>query len=406
VDIRALAEFFRVRTKAFTAAQDAHAREFERAQVGRWRDILRFMASQIPNTVKSEQNLRASITNIGNLIELNSHQLFRIQRLQDGWVVSGLIPLIEQYDLTTALSETEFYDLLAAVSVEVLPVFSRGIFVNNINSDAFDFLNHPQVQSIATIYAASVVQAPNRKALEASLEKTTAAHRSFLDQFVRNAQDALNDVQSATQQTHDLEARLNKEMIEFISNEQQKFEELASITKQETEAFLNAQSQFRMIKQPVELWATSASRHRKRYYIGLLVLSLSVPFLGAIGISMVPNFLAAFGLISLPYMPQPFTPRSAAALTLLIALIAATGWLLRIAGRFVTNSLTLAEDAEMRAALADAFLGFTAKEALDDKDRTIMLAALFRPLPGHQQEDIEPPTVLSLAREAIKPKGA
>ncbi len=49
--------------------------------------------------------------------------------------------------------------------------------------------------------------------------------------------------------------------------------------------------------------------------------------------------------------------------------------------------------------MAETFVKLVSEEAVNDEtDRAIILNALFRPLPGTQVEDIQPPSLLDLIK--------
>lgn len=75
--------------------------------------------------------------------------------------------------------------------------------------------------------------------------------------------------------------------------------------------------------------------------------------------------------------------------------VAAIAWILRLISRFTLQNLSLANDAGQRKVSIDTYSKLVGTEgALDDKDRTIMLNAIFRPLPGTAEPDINPPNLL------------
>lgn len=59
--------------------------------------------------------------------------------------------------------------------------------------------------------------------------------------------------------------------------------------------------------------------------------------------------------------------------------------------RFANLNLSLAEDASQRRVMAQTYVNLLATGQLTEKeDRQLMLAALFRPLPGIQEIDAAP----------------
>ncbi len=75
-------------------------------------------------------------------------------------------------------------------------------------------------------------------------------------------------------------------------------------------------------------------------------------------------------------------------------------WPLRILVRVINSAITLGEDTEHRKAMLETYFALVGdKEAgMEPSDRILVLNAIFRPLPG-QSSDVNPPTILELARE-------
>jgi hypothetical protein len=90
-----------------------------------------------------------------------------------------------------------------------------------------------------------------------------------------------------------------------------------------------------------------------------------------------------------------------AGLALVVIPAIGIGWLLRIFARFVQSNNVLADDARQRQAMIRTYLSLVGEKdsGVTDKDRLIMLNAIFRPLPGGQSEEVAPPTVLDLLKK-------
>ena len=71
--------------------------------------------------------------------------------------------------------------------------------------------------------------------------------------------------------------------------------------------------------------------------------------------------------------------------------VATAIWILRVILRFANLNLSLAEDAAQREVMAQTYVNLLSTGQLTEKeDRQLMLAALFRPLPGIQEIDAAP----------------
>jgi hypothetical protein len=234
-------------------------------------------------------------------------------------------------------------------------------------------------------------------------ERSSPERRARAEAITREATAALETARGAAEQIGQIEQDrilLLEEWREMVSRQQAAWENEWKTKSNEIDAQLKARLDLGSIEQPVALWRNLASTHRVQYNDGVWRLSKIVGGLGTGGLVLL---VILYALLS--DATQTLSARGAATIAIVLGLMAAIGYVLKITGRLVTNSLTLAEDADIRGALTDTYLRLKASGDLDDKDRTIMLAALFRPLPGHQQEDIEAPTVLSIAKDITMRKG-
>lgn len=152
------------------------------------------------------------------------------------------------------------------------------------------------------------------------------------------------------------------------------------------------------------LWSIKARNHRIMYAIGASLFIGAISFFVGCAIIYWPNLIGA--LPEEVFKDHPF-----GGLALMLIPILAIAWVLRLISRFTLNNMMLADDAHQRSVMVNTFLKLVSTEvggdqmeptdemryAVDaDKDRTIILNAIFRPLPGTVQEDIQPPSLLDL----------
>ncbi|MGB0683984.1 MAG: hypothetical protein ACPGOV_14835 [Magnetovibrionaceae bacterium] len=83
----------------------------------------------------------------------------------------------------------------------------------------------------------------------------------------------------------------------------------------------------------------------------------------------------------------------------------AIAWFMRLCSRFIFHSLEGKADAERRALMADTYLALKNEEGseLDEKERFLILNALFRPPGAKSDDDAPPPNLLEIL--TAKPKG-
>lgn len=66
-------------------------------------------------------------------------------------------------------------------------------------------------------------------------------------------------------------------------------------------------------------------------------------------------------------------------------------WLIRLVVRYNYRSMVLADDARQRSTMMDTYFHLIEHQAASVDDRALILAALFRPAPGHGPDNVEPP---------------
>jgi hypothetical protein len=86
--------------------------------------------------------------------------------------------------------------------------------------------------------------------------------------------------------------------------------------------------------------------------------------------------------------------------------VIAIAWVFRMVARWVMSSLTLGDDAEQRRAMLETYFALVGdpNAKMEPSDRILILNAIFRPLPGHQSEDVAPPTLTDLIKSEISGK--
>ncbi|MES0882049.1 DUF6161 domain-containing protein [Roseibium sp. SCP14] len=139
----------------------------------------------------------------------------------------------------------------------------------------------------------------------------------------------------------------------------------------------------------MQLWESKAEQHTKYFRIGAGV------FTGAV---LVPVFCVLWNWGSITSAIKTLTPNGQSfALGNLVAVtvpVLGYAWVLRLISRFTLQNMALADDAMQRSVMARTFIRLVGQGQVDEKhDRTIMLSALFRPLPGSSEPDIQPPNL-------------
>ncbi len=149
-----------------------------------------------------------------------------------------------------------------------------------------------------------------------------------------------------------------------------------------------------------DAWAKKQRNHWIAFGVGTFVFSTSIIILLFLGIehqTKITDFIKSMSVIETISDAGKTTSITSmfgrlAAITIPVAAIA---WILRLVSRFALQNLSLANDAGQRKVSIDTYAKLVGTAgALDEKDRAIMLNAIFRPLPGASESDIAPPNLL------------
>ena len=176
------------------------------------------------------------------------------------------------------------------------------------------------------------------------------------------------------------------------------FQQQATDTSARLETTHNTYLEQMMLKAPVEYWRTKAGEHKRaarelrNWLAGFFALMIGGY---AIAFTAMHQQLAGFLL--------QFQGSTGALLVVSagFALLASLPlWIGRLLVKFYLSEHHLATDAKEREVMTQTYLALTADGAIDDKDRSLILAALFRSTPDgvvkdNSQPDTSPASMLS-----------
>jgi len=176
----------------------------------------------------------------------------------------------------------------------------------------------------------------------------------------------------------DIQLQFQTELSNFINE-----------AKQNVEAFKKAKLELSTIFEVTELWKNKSDVHKKAARNG------SIAFL----IISVAAFLYMYYFIdSSAIYPSGsntwlITAKGIAPLILM-------AWMLKLVSRYINQNLSLMDDARVRSAVADTFIGLVAEDIteMNKTERSLALNALFRAPGGGHDVDVDPPNWLDLIK--------
>lgn len=159
-----------------------------------------------------------------------------------------------------------------------------------------------------------------------------------------------------------------------------------------------------------KLWDNQASYASRAFWFSaavLVTLLLVLPTLALVFLDDVLSLLRHIGEATMQGLPaQPTdTQLAITAISRLVVItlpIVLYLWVVKLVVRFNSRSLILLDDAKQRHTMMDTYFHLVGEKMAETEDRAVMLAALFRPAPGHGPDNVEPPNFVDLMEKAMK----
>ncbi len=145
------------------------------------------------------------------------------------------------------------------------------------------------------------------------------------------------------------------------------------------------------------LWDDKKIRHWWAFYIGV---GLFIALILIVGVSAYKHFDPILEFLSKIFASSNGSIADIVSRVVLITIpIGIAIWVLRALLRWANLNLALAEDAAQRSVMAQTYVNLlTSGDVTEDKDdRKVMLEAIFRPLPGIQEMDTAPPSIINFS---------
>ncbi len=154
------------------------------------------------------------------------------------------------------------------------------------------------------------------------------------------------------------------------------------------------------------LWKDRAFWSATSFWISAVVVAFAIlapPLWALTHIEAVLAVLKRVGDAATQGLPSDATAAqlTAATISRLVVISAPLGlyfWAIKLLVRFNTRSMVLMDDARQRHTTMDTYFHLIERSGATTEERGLMLNALFRPLPGQGQENVEPPNFMELVK--------
>ncbi|MCW2274783.1 hypothetical protein GJ654_19140 [Rhodoblastus acidophilus] len=381
-EIDELAGILAERSTTFSKDRGADARELATAQRDRWAGVLTNLARHVSWPRCDIPAVRQALETLAKTVTSGS-EFCDVTQDNSEYVVTSSLSILspQKYKFITDFMLNNPLDTLGGIIAENGPAFVQMEISQKTNYDEIKILFEPIASFFATIHAVRMSQARERQMLQKTLSETLS--RAELSQAAINA--AIDDAANELLKAQELIKVSEKNIDEFIETSTQKVIAIKALAHESSS-----------LESAANIWKSKVIKHYFVFILGIIALSvLSVGFAWAVlwNIDAIISHLPKKTDGDIPY----------GALAIMIIPLLACLWVLRIAGLWITNAQTLAEDSEQRRAMLDTYFALVADEnaKMEQSDRILILNAIFRPLPGHQTEDVAPPSLLDLASDAM-----
>jgi Family of unknown function (DUF6161) len=220
-------------------------------------------------------------------------------------------------------------------------------------------------------------------------------------------QKSNNEALQSLGETKKLISATSKESSEHIQVQRSAADEVHSKITEAEAKITSVQESIRSLSAK-KLWDQRAESSRVAFWLsaGLIaILLLVVPGMAIYHLDRTLSTLKHIGEATMQGLPpQPTdTQLAVSAINRLVVItlpIVLYLWVVRLVVRFNLRSLLLLDDAKQRHTMMDTYFHLIEQQAALKEDRALILAALFRPSPGHGPDNVEPPNFTELLDKA------
>lgn len=177
-------------------------------------------------------------------------------------------------------------------------------------------------------------------------------------------------------------------------------------TEGQVDAFASSVREELKIDTTKNLWKNRAFWSATSFWVSAVVVAFAIlapPLWALTHIEAVLALLKRIGDAATQGLPTDATAAqlTAATISRLVVISAPLGlyfWAIKLLVRFNTRSMVLMDDARQRHTTMDTYFHMIERNGATTEERGLMLNALFRPLPGQGQENVEPPNFMELVK--------
>ncbi|MGF0521852.1 hypothetical protein ACQEDT_10115 [Agrobacterium pusense] len=228
-----------------------------------------------------------------------------------------------------------------------------------------------------------------------------------LTDLISSMETHVADVTSKTEQlkteigNQEIGTQRSKELAESLLEQISKSDE-------HVKAFATAVREELKVDATKKLWNRRATGSSISFWLSAVVIAFGIfypPYWVFKHVDEVILFLRHIGDAAVQGLPTDATAAQLTAATIsrlviITAPLAMYFWAIKLIVRFNTRSMVLMDDARQRQTTMDTYFHLVENDKATPEERGLMLNALFKPLPGQGQDNVEPPSFTDLTKRA------
>ncbi len=233
----------------------------------------------------------------------------------------------------------------------------------------------------------------------AGVESNLREAHSGADAWLAEAKNSLDEIASTVDKMK-TDVAASSERLDVVTK-------AIGSTEAQIEAFSISVREELRIDATKKLWRNRAFGSTVSFWISAVIIAAAIlgpPWWAIYHIEMVFAFLKRVGDAATQGLPLDATSAQLTAATIsrlvvITAPLALYFWAVKLLVRFNTRSMVLMDDARQRHTTMDTYFHLIERNGATTEERGLMLNALFRPLPGQGQDNVDPPNFIELVKK-------
>ncbi|OCJ15262.1 hypothetical protein A6U87_24365 [Rhizobium sp. AC44/96] len=287
-----------------------------------------------------------------------------------------------------------------------------------IRQDVANRMVEIELASYASWHIFQLTQDGHNQAVRTHIKELQESTAELVGYFQQRLQDISNEVIAQQKESGEATRSLQSSRQAFENAGAAMHEALTDATsrlaavdekRKDVEAKIEALREGVQTTTAKALWNSRATASSRAFWISSAILAVFlvlIPVFAFVHLDAVLGVLRHIGDATLQGLPPDPTATQLAVASISRLVVVSTPlalyiWVIRLMVRFNSRSLVLADDARQRHTMMETYFHLIEERAASKEDRALILAALFRPSPGHGGDSVDPPNFTELLEKAM-----